>query len=77
MKIFKNLRYARRSEVRASATSALVTSTKLPNSGFAFVDDSQGSAAAVAELSRSLDIALEQIDYESACKPRAADRVKC
>jgi len=60
----KHLRHAKQPEVRASANSALTTSTTLPNSGLTFVDNSQGSSAAVAELSRLLDIALEQFDYE-------------
>lgn len=52
------------SYVRASTESALTTSTALPSSGFTFVDNSQGASAAVAELSRSLDTALEQIELE-------------
>jgi hypothetical protein len=64
MKLFKTLRFARQPEVRASAASALVTVTRVPNSGLAFIDNSQGSSAAIAELSTMLNIALEQFDYE-------------
>ncbi|KAH0561982.1 hypothetical protein GP486_003311 [Trichoglossum hirsutum] len=66
MKIFKHLHQAKRRAkvVQDSGESALGGSAKLPNSGFAFVDNSQGSSAAIAELSGSLDVALEQIDYE-------------
>jgi len=51
-------------EVRASTVSTLATSAALPSSGFTFVDNSQGASAAVAELSRSFDTALEQIELE-------------
>lgn len=51
-------------EVRASTMSALATSAVLPSSGFTFVDNSQGASAAVAELSRSFDTVLEQIELE-------------
>lgn len=64
MKLFKTLRFAKQPEVQASAASTLVTATRLPNSGLAFVDNSQGSSAAIAELSTMLNIALEQFDYE-------------
>lgn len=54
--------------LRASAESALAGAAKTPTtslgSGFAFVDNSQGSSAAVAELLRSLDEALEAFDCE-------------
>ena len=52
------------SEVRASTESALTTSAAVPSSGFTFVDNSQGASAAVAELSKSLDTAFEQIELE-------------
>jgi hypothetical protein len=59
------LRYMKKhSEVRASVDSVLTKSTALPSSGFTFVDNSQGASAAVAELSRSLDTAFEQIELE-------------
>jgi hypothetical protein len=64
MNLLNRLRQAKRPAVRALATSILDTSTKLPNSGLTFVDNSQGSSAAVAELSQLLDIALEQLDFE-------------
>jgi hypothetical protein len=51
-------------KVQASTESALTTSAALPSSGFTFVDNSQGASAAVAELSRSLDTALDQIKLE-------------
>lgn len=63
MKLFKTLK---RPEVRASGASVLVSAAKMPNSGLAFVDNSQGSAAAIAELSHMLDIALEQFDFNGA-----------
>jgi len=56
------------SGVQASTVSALTTSAALPSSGFTFVDNSQGASAAVAELSRSLDTALEQIELEGKAK---------
>ena len=64
------LRHLKRRRVRASTESGLEASGSVPNSGFAFVDNSQGASAAVAELSRSLDLALEKMDLQgrlSAC----------
>ena len=58
------LRHMKHPQVRASAESALTTSAAPPSSGFAFVDNSQGASAAVAELSRSLGLAFEQIELE-------------
>lgn len=49
---------------KASA-STLEASAALPNSGFAFVDNSQGASAAVAQLSDVLDAALSQIETSS------------
>lgn len=65
MPSLKGLRFLKRPEVRASAPSALNASAAVPNSGFAFVDNSQGASAAVAELAKSLDVALDQIFLES------------
>src|SRR5271165_6584599 len=73
MNLFGTLRIAKQPEVRASATSALINATKLPNSGIAFVDNSQGSSAAIAELSNMLDIALEQFDYEGTFHAKCVD----
>ena len=58
-------RHLRNPKVRSSTASSLDTAAKLPNSGFEFVDNSQGASAAVAELSQTLDIALEQVDFDN------------
>jgi hypothetical protein len=58
------LRHMKHSKVRASTESTLKSSAALPSAGSNFIDNSQGASAAVAELSRSLDTALEQIDLE-------------
>jgi cbb3-type cytochrome oxidase subunit 3 len=52
--------------IRESATSTLTASAATPklDSGFTFVDNSQGASAAIAELTRSLDFVLDQIDLE-------------
>lgn len=65
MGLLKHFRYSKHSEVRASTASTLTTSAALPNSGFAFVDNSQGASAAVAELATCLDLTLEQFELES------------
>jgi hypothetical protein len=62
------LHHIRHRKVRASAQSALESSAALPNSGFTFVDNSQGASAAVVELLKSLDTALEHIDLEGKLK---------
>ena len=62
--MFKHLRHLRNPKVRASTTSSLDAATHLPNSGLTFVDNSQGASAAVAELSQTLDTALEQTDWD-------------
>jgi hypothetical protein len=61
MSCFKALRHRK---VRASAQSSLEAAASAPNSGFAFVDNSEGASAAVAELSGVLDLAVEQLDLE-------------
>jgi hypothetical protein len=59
----KTLRFlSSRRETRLSAASALSTSAAMPDSGFSFVGNSQGASAAVGELSRSLDTALEGLE---------------
>lgn len=35
----------------------------IPNSGFTFVDNAQGASAAVSELSKTLDIALDNVEF--------------
>jgi hypothetical protein len=78
----KYLRYLKRREIRASVESGLDAANAVPNSGFTFVENSQGASAAAAELSRSLDTAIEQIDLEGTvqrglwclnCHDRVAD----
>jgi hypothetical protein len=56
---------AKKPAITLSAGSALCTSAQAPNSGLAFVDNSQGASAAVAELADKLDFALDQLDLES------------
>lgn len=63
-KMSRLLRHMKHPQVRASGESALMTSAAAPSSGFAFVDNSQGASAAVAELSQSLGLAFEQIELE-------------
>ena len=65
MPSLKGLRFLKRPVIRASAPSALNAFAAVPNSGFAFVDNSQGASAAVAELGKSLDVALDQLSLES------------
>jgi len=47
-----------------TSVSGLETSAALPNSGFAFLDNSQGASAAVSELSTTLGDALDLIDLD-------------
>ena len=56
-----------RRKARHSVAAALSTSAAVPNSGFVFVDNSQGGSAAVGELSHALDTALDGIegDFDS------------
>lgn len=49
--------------------SALEASASVPASGFAFIDNSTGASATVAELSRVLGGALESIDLDGKLKP--------
>jgi hypothetical protein len=57
-------RHLKSRRVRASAESSLEVAAAVPNSRFAFVDNSQGASAAVAELSGFLDLAVEEIDFQ-------------
>jgi hypothetical protein len=57
------LRHLRRRNIRTSAASNLQAAAAVPNSGFTFVDNAQGASAAVSELSKTLDIALENVEF--------------
>ena len=54
----------KRKLVRGSATTGLEASTRVPASGFAFVTNSQGASASIAEFSRVLDDILGEIEFE-------------
>ena len=64
MPVSRYFKFANQPVVRKSTASALTASALAPNSGFAFVDNSQGASAAIAELARSLDFALDLIDLD-------------
>jgi hypothetical protein len=64
MKLSKVLKHLKRPKVRGSAESALIASIAVPNSGFTFVKNSQGASAAIAELSKSLGTALDEIELD-------------
>ncbi|KAI9771960.1 MAG: hypothetical protein M1839_002593 [Geoglossum umbratile] len=53
-----------RHQVRASTASTIAASASVPGSGFVFIDNSQGASAAIAELSRLLDDAIEIIEFD-------------
>ncbi|KAK3326735.1 Alpha/Beta hydrolase protein [Apodospora peruviana] len=55
----------RKRPVQLTAQSSLVTSAAAPDSGFAFVHNSQGASAALSELSRKLSGVLELIDLDT------------
>lgn len=57
-------KYLKRRDTRASVESGLDAANAVPNSGFIFVENSQGASAAASELSKLLDTAIEQIDLE-------------
>jgi hypothetical protein len=57
-------------EVRASAASAVTTSTTVPNSGLTSVVNAQGASAAAAELSRTLDDVLDGLDLRGVSFPK-------
>lgn len=58
------LRHLKHRKVRTSSASSLQASVAIPNSGFTFVDNAQGASAAVSELSKTLDIALDNVEFE-------------
>lgn len=64
LKLFKNRK------VRASATNTSIVSAGVPDSGFAFVNNSQGASAAISELSGRLDRALDKIEINGECLVR-------
>ena len=55
---------ARKKPVRGSAQSGLAASAAVPDSGFVFVQNSQGASAALRELSGTLSGVLELIDFD-------------
>jgi hypothetical protein len=62
------LKLIKNRKLRASATSASIASAGVPDSGFAFINNSHGASAAIAELSTRLDEALERIDLDGKLK---------
>lgn len=51
-------------KARASAATVSVASAGVPDSGFAFINNSQGASNAIAELSAHLDEALDRIELD-------------
>ena len=68
------LKLIRNRKVRASTTSASVASAGVPDSGFAFINNSQGASAAISELSTRLNDALERIDLEGKLNRKCRDK---
>ena len=65
-------RFFKNKVARLSATASLEASTKVPDSGFAFINNSKGAYASIAELSKALDSALWDVEFEgSSCIPSA------
>jgi hypothetical protein len=58
------LRFARKKPVRSSTQGSLTVSAAAPNSGFAFIDNSEGASAALNELSTAISEALDLIDLD-------------
>lgn len=50
--------------VRTSTQTSLVASAAVPDSGFAFVNNSQGASAALNEFITAISVALDHIDLE-------------
>lgn len=57
---------------RHSTTTSLEAATSLPDSGFVFVNNSQGASASIAELSSALDDVLADIEFEGSFSPFSA-----
>jgi hypothetical protein len=57
------LRHLKHRNIRTSAASNLQVAAAVPNSGFTFVDNAQGASAAISELSKTLDIALDNVEF--------------
>ena len=70
MKFLKHLKHLKDPKVRASGQSALVASAAVPDSGFTFVNNSQGASAAIAELSGFLDTALDDFEFDGTLHDR-------
>ena len=65
-------RFFKNKVARLSATASLDAFTKIPDSGFAFINNSQGASASIIELSNALDSVLKDIEFEgSSCIPSA------
>ena len=62
MKVFTRVLKNRHS--RSAGEASLGASASTPNSGFAFVDNSQGASAAIVELSNAIGFALDNLDSE-------------
>ncbi|KAK0722629.1 hypothetical protein B0T26DRAFT_674312 [Lasiosphaeria miniovina] len=54
-----------RTSVQVTTQSSLAVSAAAPDSGFAFLQNSQGASAALNELSSALSVALQQINLDN------------
>lgn len=57
-------RFLKNRVARHSATASLDASSKVPDSGFAFVNNSTGASASIVELAGALDDILNEVEFE-------------
>lgn len=59
-------RFFKHKVARHSTTTSLGAAASVPDSGFAFVNNSQGASASIVELAHALDDVLGDIEFEGA-----------
>jgi hypothetical protein len=65
--------FLKKKPVQASAQASLVASTAVPDSGFAFLHNSQGASAALNEFSTAISAALDHIDFQGTSSQEIVD----
>ncbi len=67
------LRLFQKKAVQNFAQTSLAASAAVPDSGFAFVNNSQGASAALSEFTTAFSTALNDIDLDGKPRPKRID----
>ena len=68
-------RLLKRKAIRSSMSTSLEASTHVPDSGFGFINNSQGASASIVELSAVLEDVIGEIEFEGESPPPPPERL--